>query len=510
MLKWRTSPDEKDNHVHEVHSIKPDGSGKTQPAGEPSHSHDVENYIIKNSMVNGYTSVHLGELIRIQDDSVKHGEPLEMSDDERTAVMDFVSNSMNGGGGFEGGFEGCVLRMMKVKDLPRERAEMVCSFIPKESKGDRPETAKEFKERTMKLGELKGVEIFATGTHRGRTFTKADLVTIAKNFVELKSSLKPPMVLGHDEKQEILDNSGLPSLGWATAVAVKDSGNGSAVLTADFDEVPDLARDAIKLGRYKRISSELYENFTDQKGRDFGLVLRRVALLGAAIPEVKTLADVVALGEPATSVVFADKLMDMPQPPPFGKKKEGDDDEDEEKKKAKKDEEKKMLKETEERLKKLEEDNVTLKKQNDELVSNLARETLEKHREKIASFCEKLKHDGKYLPKWDQMGLQKFMESLDSSKTVKFAEGKDAKESSPLAFLQEFLNSLPAVVRLGEMARIDPKLVAAAKAGAEAKGAALDIEARSYMAEQEKAGRKLSYAEAVREVAKAKPELVEA
>ena len=63
---------------------------------------------------------------------------------------------------------------------------------------------------------LKGVDIFAAGTHRGKTYTPADLDQMVDNFNKFSKGSKPgvrvplaiprlmpgaPAVLGHEEEQ---------------------------------------------------------------------------------------------------------------------------------------------------------------------------------------------------------------------------------------------------------------------------------------------------------------------
>lgn len=324
----------------------------------------------------------------------------------------------------------------------------------------------------MNFAELENIEIFATGTHRGRTFTRKDLDQIAKNFSEFGAMIQPPLVLGHDEHQEILQNSGLPSLGWLTEVEVREK-DGDAVLVGKFSDVPEMAKNIIQEKRYKRISAELYEDFQED-GKSHGLALRRVALLGADIPEVKTLADVVALSE-ASSLVYAFSEGGTEMDP------------------------------NQDLVKRLAE----VEKRNKELSDALAKETVEKHRTSISSFCEELKREGRFLPRWDEMGIKKFLETLDSSKTAKFSEAKEAKQLSALEWMKEFMRALPQLVKLEEIATQNPELIASMKQSGETASKALDLAAQTHMAEELKKGRKLTYVEAVREVAKANPALVE-
>lgn len=88
-----------------------------------------------------------------------------------------------------------------------------------------------------------------------------------------------PAVLGHDEGQ--------PAYG----VAVKVWREGDK-LKADLVNIPKEVDDAIQAGAYFQTSAEVYDD-TGEAGLPAGngCMLRRIALLGADIPQVKTLAD---------------------------------------------------------------------------------------------------------------------------------------------------------------------------------------------------------------------------
>ncbi|MBU0977306.1 MAG: hypothetical protein KKD18_02725, partial [Nanoarchaeota archaeon] len=97
------------------------------------------------------------------------------------------------------------------------------------------------------------------------------------------SYLSPPMVLGHSKDQKVLAQVGLPAAGWVTNLKIKGK-----KLLGDISNVPDIVADAIKRKAYRFPSIELYKNFC-RGGKDYGLTLRRVALLGADVPRVKGL-----------------------------------------------------------------------------------------------------------------------------------------------------------------------------------------------------------------------------
>ena len=132
-------------------------------------------------------------------------------------------------------------------------------------------------------------EIFSTGTWNGETFDRADLEEIAGNFHRLKASLNPPLKFGHDEDQTLLGQmDGDPALGWVEDLRVEGD-----KLVAKFAGVPDVVHEAIREGRYRRISAELYFNVRHE-GQEIGKVLKAVALLGADLPAVTNLEDLSA------------------------------------------------------------------------------------------------------------------------------------------------------------------------------------------------------------------------
>jgi len=141
----------------------------------------------------------------------------------------------------------------------------------------------------QEFGECNGVQIFEIGQAESKKYTEEDLNKIIANFSKLKDSHRPPMVvLGHDENQDLLQKSGLPSAGWVSKVWTKGK-----KLYADFKDVPKQIVDIIKNGAYRYPSVEIYRNFVFDN-QEFGPVLRRVALLGADIPRIKSLSDIVA------------------------------------------------------------------------------------------------------------------------------------------------------------------------------------------------------------------------
>jgi len=148
------------------------------------------------------------------------------------------------------------------------------------------------------------VEIFGSGTFRGKIYTTDDLDAITANFRKLGPDdldlLKVPVVVGHEEPddQDFLLRTDIPAAAWVVDVGRggtrpdKTKWTDPSILYADFTDVFPTIADAIRMRSYRKVSSEIYDNFIDDSGNEYGLALRRVALLGGEIPQVKSLADI--------------------------------------------------------------------------------------------------------------------------------------------------------------------------------------------------------------------------
>jgi len=284
----------------------------------------------------------------------------------------------------------------------------------------------EVKSDYVPLAELTGIEIFAVGTHRGQEYTHAHLDEMVGNFVALGSKIKPTLVVGHSEDQKLLADSGIPSAGWASGVRkVGDK------LLADFKDVPEVLAELIKRGAYKRVSSEIYTNFKDGK-KAVGHALRRVAILGGEIPEVKTLQDVAALyadGQPTAWVNFDEVDVEKPT--------------------------KEDTKMDEKEIQQLKEEKAAAdaraKKAEDELVKlseEKAASDKAARRASVEAKVEGLVKQGKLTPAM-KPGFVCLMETLGESGVIKFGE----KDVQPVDLFEEVvIKNLGVAVKLGEQA----------------------------------------------------------
>lgn len=132
--------------------------------------------------------------------------------------------------------------------------------------------------------ELTGVEVFDVGTWNGREWTDADLDQMVANFAAL--GLDVPIKIGHSDDQELLASEGLPAAGWITRLYRKGS-----KLAADIEDVPDEVYRLLLAKAYRNVSAEVWEKVRYGE-RTYENVLAAVAFLGAELPAVTTLGDI--------------------------------------------------------------------------------------------------------------------------------------------------------------------------------------------------------------------------
>ena len=144
---------------------------------------------------------------------------------------------------------------------------------------------------------LPRVALFASGNYRGRDWPPSlirALVIAGKRLgPDGLNLLVPPAVLGHEEEQEWLDRTDLPAAGWVdptTLTAEPDLDNpGHLILVGDIVNIPGAVADRIRDGEFANGSAEIYDDFFDDFGHSHGPSLRRFALLGGEVPQVKRL-----------------------------------------------------------------------------------------------------------------------------------------------------------------------------------------------------------------------------
>ncbi|MFQ5765418.1 MAG: hypothetical protein ACE5GT_10845, partial [Rhodospirillales bacterium] len=130
-----------------------------------------------------------------------------------------------------------------------------------------------------------------------------------------------------------------------------------------------------------------------------------------------------------------------------------------------------------------------------------AQHRAERHRAEVTAFVEGLKATGKFLPAWDKMGMVQLIEGLPAEATITFTEGGKEEKRSPYQVMRAFLEGLPKLVTLEEIAK-----------GGKAPTPEQEKEAviRNHQkAQREATGKTLTYGEALKAVAKERPELFE-
>lgn len=157
--------------------------------------------------------------------------------------------------------------------------------------------------------QLSGVRLFGSGLYRGRRWSPAEVVHAARKCRELgPKGLKlhlPPAAPGHEDDdgwREFVgdvdapgpaERTDAPAAGWVdpdTVRAVPDPDHrGEYLLVGDVVNVPPEMAARVESGEYRFGSSELYDSFTDDFGKDHGVVLRKFSFLGGEVPQVKRL-----------------------------------------------------------------------------------------------------------------------------------------------------------------------------------------------------------------------------
>lgn len=137
----------------------------------------------------------------------------------------------------------------------------------------------------LPTASIKGLEIFSSGKWNGDSYNDADLdvMVSAFNQVGFEPTVKAGHAGGQENEKKAREVFGAPALGYVEKIYRQGS-----KLFADLKDIPRKFADLIKAGAYKRISSEVYWNYSkgDQK---FSRVLKAVAFLGADIPAITNL-----------------------------------------------------------------------------------------------------------------------------------------------------------------------------------------------------------------------------
>jgi len=136
------------------------------------------------------------------------------------------------------------------------------------------------------LRNLNGIEIFSVGKWNGDSYAVEDLDEMVRAFNEQGATFRPPLKLGHDDNQSLLQRDGHPAAGWIGKLY-----RVGQKLIADFIDIPGKVFELIERGAYKKVSAEVYWNATVGEAK-YKRLLGAVALLGADLPAVTNLSDI--------------------------------------------------------------------------------------------------------------------------------------------------------------------------------------------------------------------------
>ncbi|MBN1867121.1 hypothetical protein JW916_07485 [Candidatus Sumerlaeota bacterium] len=264
------------------------------------------------------------------------------------------------------------------------------------------------------------VEVFRAGDYGPRgAYDAAALDRIASDY----SSELHEAPVTTDHRQEG------PALGW-----VRGLRRAGEVLVARLGGMSDELIASLRSGEFKKRSIELYRAF-EGTGRPY---LRALTFLGAAAPVVKGLADpVFSESDGAVCVEFKEIA------------ESEEDDSREECESA--DEAEESTPPTpsptaDPALGEIEESTPSISS-TPSTPPGFAEPDAE-----IETFCREMREKGRVLPVWEERGLARFMTALDDATPVRFTQREEAPETTARAWFREFLESLPALVPMGEVA----------------------------------------------------------
>ena len=269
---------------------------------------------------------------------------------------------------------------------------------------------------------LNGVEIFSTGIWNGDKYSEKDLNNMVENFDQV--GFEPPVKIGHNEEQSELKD-GQPALGYIDKIYL--AGN---KLLANFKELPKRVYEAIKRGNYKRVSSEIYWNYTND-GKSFDRVLKAVALLGADIPAVTNLEAITGLYKDVGEGTI---------------KKHYDGKESEIMEEEKTIELQADTISVEEHEKTVDE----LNKENEEIRKEFEAHKAEIKKQEIVSYMEDLTNEGKITPAYSDE-VKALLSTATDEKVYKFSQDNEDKELSQYELVKKIFSSMPKVVEFAEL-----------------------------------------------------------
>lgn len=232
------------------------------------------------------------------------------------------------------------------------------------------------------------IEIFRAGVHTSmegekQTITREMLQACANAYDPTKH--EAPLVIGHPATDA-------PAYGWVKALRVEGDS-----LIAEPGELELSFADAVKEGRYKKISAAFWTADAPQNPTPGVLALKHVGFLGAAAPAVKGLRAVKFAGDNAGVLMFGEDARAS-----FAESIEA-----------------KVRNEYENR-----------------------------------ALVEKVINEGRILP-IHESGILAFMQQIDDKGVIQFSE-HGPKSETPLAWFRRFLQAHPPIITFGQMVMPPP------------------------------------------------------
>ncbi len=151
-------------------------------------------------------------------------------------------------------------------------------------------------QKVLKIGRWHGQGC----PENGCEFTAEHLDAMVETYKETKGEFEPPVKLGHNERQRLLGEDGLPNAG--TMTNIRRSGE---FLVADLKDVPETVADLIDANGFNSRSAEILQDHTIGE-KKFKWALVGLALLGETLPAVTGLGDVEKLYQ-SLKIELADK-----------------------------------------------------------------------------------------------------------------------------------------------------------------------------------------------------------
>jgi len=300
-----------------------------------------------------------------------------------------------------------------------------------------------------------------------------DLDAMLRNVAEIPSKLnikyRIPLVIGHEEDQHWLKDSGLPAAGWLENIRKVGT-----KLVASVADVPQKIAELINSRAYRTVSPEVYVDFAG-----LGPALRRVALLGGQLPHIKTLDDVMALfadgaGVRQTAFSEQDAKGGKFEAIRFEEKNSMPEMTAEQINALKRDVAEAVRKETESVITGLQGQVTKFQEANTKLAGELKAATdgatalgarvqvteqqltIERSKAKgaqIDAFVEKQIADGRITPAEVDAGLKAQLMALDDATVITFGEGEKAAKKTLLRNALDLIAARAPVVKFGEQGK---------------------------------------------------------